>query len=170
MAQNAALSGLAGMSRVRVRTPGKHIVLFLFVPVVVVAVASGVWLNIQSHRSAVAALEYRTTVSGLKTAYFTLPEMLVDLSPDLDGRTAYLKLRVSLALRDDKPNQTAEQIESVQPAVMERLTFFLRELRPEDFRGSAEMLRVKTEMLRRVNLEIAPATADEIIIEEIVIQ
>lgn len=170
MAQNAALaSGMSG-ARVRVRTPGKYILLFLYFPVVIVAVGSGLWLNMVEQRAVLAALEYRMSVSGEKEAYFALPEFLVDLAPDRNGRTAYLKMKVSLALRGEGAKKTAEQIDAVKPGVIERMTFFLRELRPEDFEGSEGMARVKREMLRRVNLVIAPAEADEVVVEELVIQ
>lgn len=170
MAQNAALANGSGRVRVRVRTPGKYVVLFFFVPTAIIAVGAGLLLNMLDRRPDVAAVEYRQTESGEKAAYFTLPAFLVDLTPDLNGRTAYLKMRASIVLRDETATETAEQINAVQPAVVERLTFFLRELRPEDFQGSEGMARVKREMLRRVNLAIAPAAADEVVIEELVIQ
>lgn len=170
MAQMAALANGMSGARMRVRTPGKFIVLILYFPVVIVAVASGLWLNMVEERALLAAIEYRRSVSGEKEAYFGLPEFLVDLAPDRNGRTAYLKIRVSLALRGQDAKKSAEQIDAAKPAVVERLTFFLRELRPEDFDGSEGMARVKREMLRRVNLAIAPAAADEVVIEELVIQ
>lgn len=170
MAQNAALAGGMGGARMRVRTPGKYIALILYFPVVIVAIGSGLWLNMVEQRAALATLEYRRSTSGEKEAYFGLPEFLVDLAPDRNGRTAYLKMRVSLALRGEEAKKTAEKIDAVKPGVIERLTFFLRELRPEDFEGSEGMARVKREMLRRVNLVIAPASADEVVVEELVIQ
>lgn len=170
MAQDAALANDMGGARVRVRTPGKYVVIFLFFPVVMVSIGSGLWLNMIERRTAVAALEYRKSDSGEQEAYFTLPEFLVDLAPDRNGRTAYLKMRVSIALRGEEAETTAEQIDAVQPGVVERMNFFLRELRPEDFEGSEGMARVKREMLRRVNIAIAPAEADEVVIEELVIQ
>lgn len=170
MAQNAALANGMKGARLRVRTPGKYIILFLYFPVVMVAIGSGLWLTWVEQRAAVAALEYRRSVSGEKVAYFTLPEFLVDLSPDLNGRTAYLKMNASIALRGAVSVERAATIDEAQPALIERLTFFLRELRPEDFDGSEGMARVKREMLRRVNLVIAPESADEVVIEELVIQ
>ena len=169
MAHDAALIDGFNNGRVRVRTPGKHVVLFLFLPVIIVALGAGFWLNFVSQRS-IAALEYRTSVTGTKTAYFKLPEFLVDLAPDYHGRTTYLKMRASISLNQEDPGKTAEHIEAIQPVVSERLTFFLRELRPEDFAGSDGMRRVKAEMLRRINLVIAPEWVNEVIIEEIVIQ
>lgn len=170
MAQNATIKTGIQTGRVRVRTPGKYVVLFLFAPVILVALGAGLWLNTVSHHSASAALEYRKTSNGEKAAYFALPIFLVDLSPDANGRTAYLKMRASISLGEKDAAGAAVQLEAVRPAMTERLTFFLRELTPEDFDGSEGMARVKREMLRRVNLLIAPASANDVIIEELVIQ
>lgn len=169
MAQQAAILDGVNGARLRVRTPGKYIVLCLFVPVAVIALGAGIWLNTVSNRS-IAALEYRMSASGAKAAYFKLPAFLVDLAPDQNGRTAFLKIRASISLGDEDANTTAEHIEALQPAVNERLTFFLRELRPEDFESSDGMERVKAEMLRRINLVIAPVRANDVVIEELVIQ
>ena len=155
---------------VRVRTPGKYIVLSLFVPVMVVALGAGIWLNVISQRSALAALEYRKTESGVETAYFTLPEFLVDLSPDKNGRKSYLKMRASIVLNDVDVKEIATDIEAVRPAILERLTFFMRELRPEDFEGSEGMLRIKREMARRINIVIAPRHVEDVVIEEFIVQ
>lgn len=170
MAQESALTNGNVMPRMRVHTPGKYVVLYLFVPVVLVALGAGIWLNVMSKRSAIAALEYRQSASGQSAAYFKLPEFLIDLAPDMNGRTAYLKIRTSVALERDAASKTAAEIETMQPIIVERLTFFLRELRPEDFQGSEGMERVKREMLRRVRLVVTPDGVDEIIIEELVIQ
>ena len=155
---------------VRVRTPGKYIILSLFLPVMLVALGAGIWLDVVSKRSALAALEYRKSESGIETAYFTLPEFLVDLSPDLNGRTTYLKMRASIVLNEEDVKEIAMTIDAVRPAVLERLTFFMRELRPEDFQGSEGMARVKREMVRRINIVIAPERIGDVVIEEIVIQ
>ncbi len=169
MVHDTALIDGFNKGQVRVRTPGKHVVLFLFLPVVIVALGAGLWLNFVSERS-IAALEYRTTATGTKTAYFKLPEFLVDLAPDYNGRTTFLKMSVSISLDEKDAGKTAEHIEAIQPAITERLTFFLRELRPEDFDGSDGMQRVKSEMLRRINLVMAPERVDDVVIEEIFIQ
>ena len=52
----------------------------------------------------------------------------------------------------------------------ERIAFFLRELSPEDLDGTEAQARLKAELLRRVNLTIAPEAADEIVIQSFVIQ
>jgi len=156
--------------RARVRTPGKYIILWLFIPVVLVAIGAGVWLNIKNRQSHIAALEYRTGEAGVKAAYFTLPEFLVDLSPDRSGRTAYLKMKAVIAIDGDEAHDMAALLDAHQPLVVERLTFFLRELRPEDFQGSEAMARITGEMARRVNLVISPGRVRGVVIEDLVIQ
>jgi flagellar FliL protein len=46
---------------------------------------------------------------------------------------------------------------------------FLRELRPEDLSGSQGSYQLRMEILRRVNLVIAPAKANAVLIEEMLI-
>lgn len=170
MAQNAAAKEMIDMGRRRVHMPGKYIILILFVPVSLVAVGAGFWLNFQERRAAYAAVEYRKSAEGLREAYYSLPEFLVDLRADDDGRTGYLRVKASVLLNKDGMSKTVQNIDALLPMLNERLTFFLREMRPEDFDSSEDMNRIKREMLRRINLVIAPNSADDVIIEELVIQ
>lgn len=157
-------------NRVRVRTPGKYVVLFLFLPVCIVAVGAGIWLNYQKEQSLLAALEYRKSANGRGEAYLSLPEILVDLAPDQNGRKAYLKLNASLLLDSHEARRLAFRLEEKKPFIKERLTFYLRILRPEDFDGSDSQERLKRELVRRVNIAIAPDTIDDLIIEDLIIQ
>ncbi len=170
MAQASALTEGMNGARLRVRTPGKYIVLFGFLPVALLAIGAGYWLNQRAGSADIAALEYRKSNEGVRAAYYNLSEFLVDLAPDRNGRTAFLKLRASIALGGSDVDVAAERIAALKPAIDERLTFFLREMRPEDFEGSEGMARIKRELLRRVNLVIAPNSAEDVVIEELVIQ
>lgn len=144
--------------------------MILFVPVSLVALGAGIWLNFEERRAAFEAVEYRQRADGLREAYYSLPEFLVDLRTDDDGRTGYLRVKASILLGHDHMAKTVHHIDALKPMLTERLTFFLREMRPEDFDSSEDMNRIKREMLRRVNLVIAPNTADDVIIEDLVIQ
>lgn len=170
MARESALHSVSSTGRMRVRTPGKHIILILFLPVSIVAAIAGLWLNFQERRALYASVEYRQSANGSREAYYALPEFLVDLRPDADGRTAYLRLQVSLQLEDHDIATSLQRVDAAKPMVIERLNFFLRELRPADFSGSERMSMVKNEMLRRVNMTVEPARAREVVIEEILIQ
>ena len=56
------------------------------------------------------------------------------------------------------------------PRVLDGFQTYLRQLRPEDLDGSAAMLRLKEELLRRLNLAIQPPVVKDILFKEIIVQ
>ncbi|MGF1464355.1 MAG: flagellar basal body-associated FliL family protein [Maricaulaceae bacterium] len=98
--------------------------------------------------------------------YYELPDLLVNIR-DADGAAAYLKLKLTLELRD---SGLVEQIEQKLPRVVDRFQTFLRELRIEDINGSAGSYRLRQELLRRTNMALAPARIEAVLIEEMLVQ
>jgi flagellar protein FliL len=84
-----------------------------------------------------------------------------------DSRPAYLKLKLTLQAKD---METAEALEPMMPRILDQYTGFLRELRMEDLAGSAGYARLQSELLKRVNLAVAPAQIDAVLIEEMLVQ
>ncbi|MFM8819865.1 MAG: flagellar basal body-associated FliL family protein [Phenylobacterium sp.] len=97
--------------------------------------------------------------------FCTLPNMVANMQAS-DGRPVYLKLKITLEAPDDA---TAELINPAMPRLRDLLQSFLRELRPEDLQGSQGTYQVRMEILRRVNLVIAPARINSVLIEEMLI-
>ncbi len=170
MAQSFALNDGAGGSRARVRMPGKFVVLFFAAPALLIALGYFFWRDYAEQRAAFDTVEYRQSIAGAREAYYPMPEFLVDLRPDDDGRTAYLRMKISVQLNNADLNEAVAKIDRAKPAIVERMTLFLRELRPDDFDGSQNMIRMKSEMLRRVNLALSPQDARDVVIEELIIQ
>ena len=56
------------------------------------------------------------------------------------------------------------------PRVTDQFNGFLRELRTDDLSGSAGAYRLRLELLRRVNLVIAPMQINAVLIEEMLVQ
>jgi flagellar FliL protein len=83
-----------------------------------------------------------------------------------DGRPTYLKLKVTLEAPDQ---ETADLIQPAMPRLQDMFQTFLRELRPEDLQGSQGSYQLKGEILRRVNMVIAPAKVKSVLIEEMLI-
>lgn len=98
--------------------------------------------------------------------YYDLPEMLVNISTG-DGRPVYLKLKLTIEASDPA---AIEAMGPALPRVLDQYQAFLRELRVDDIAGSAGAYRLRLELLRRVNLSIAPAQADAVLIEEMLVQ
>lgn len=98
--------------------------------------------------------------------YYTLPEMLVNITSG-DGRPVYLKLKLTLEAPD---MEVAEAVEPQLPRVTDQFQAFLRELRVDDLAGSAGAYRLRLELLRRVNLAVAPSQINAVLIEEMLVQ
>jgi len=105
-------------------------------------------------------------VEGADGAYFyTLPDILVNI--DAGDKPVYLKMKLTIESGD---YETAEKVQPVLPRVLDQYQAFLRELRVDDLSGSAGAYRVRAELLRRLNLAIAPAEARAVLIEEMLVQ
>ena len=97
--------------------------------------------------------------------FYTLPDIVVNMQT-ADGKPTYLKLKLTLELPD---HDTVDVIEPNRPRLQDMFQNFLRELRPEDLAGSQGSYQLRMEILRRVNLVIAPAKINAVLIEEMLI-
>ena len=94
--------------------------------------------------------------------FYTMPDVVVNMQT-ADGRPSFLKLKLALELPD---HDTADVLNPNMPRLQDMLQGFLRELRPEDLAGSQGGYMLRQEILRRVNLVIAPSRANAVLIEE----
>ena len=98
--------------------------------------------------------------------FYTMPDLVVNIQA-ADSRPTFLKLKLAFELPDEG---TADTIEPNQPRLADMFQTFLRELRPEDLSGSQGSYQLRMEILRRVNLVIAPAKVNAVLIQEMLIQ
>jgi len=103
---------------------------------------------------------------GEDVVFVALPEMLVNITGP-DGRPAYLKLKLTLEAPDDA---TVTALTEHVPRISDQFNGFLREMRTDDLAGSAGAYRLRLELLRRVNLTIAPLQVNAVLIEEMLVQ
>lgn len=94
--------------------------------------------------------------------FLTMSDIVVNMST-ADGRPAFLKLKLTLQAKD---METIEAVQPLLPRILDQYNGFLRELRMEDVAGSAGYARIQMELLKRVNLAVAPAQIDAVLIEE----
>lgn len=118
------------------------------------------------HGGGGAAAEGPAITEGDGVYYVALPQMLVNFSGE-DGRASVLKLKVTLEAPDQ---EAADAVEPELPRIVDAYQGFLRELRMDDITGSAGTTRLRLELLRRVNLAIAPAQMNGVLIEELLVQ
>ncbi len=97
--------------------------------------------------------------------YFKLPETIANIQA-ADGHNAYLKLDLTFECPDE---DTADALKDQMPVINDLLQGFIRELRPEDLSGSQGNYMLRLEILRRVNLAVAPQKINAVLIEQMVI-
>jgi flagellar protein FliL len=97
--------------------------------------------------------------------FYTIPDVVVNMQT-ADGRPTFLKLKLTLELPDQA---MVDELEPNMPRLQDMFQTFLRELRPEDLSGSQGSFQLRMEILRRVNLVIAPSKANAVLIEEMLI-
>jgi flagellar FliL protein len=117
-----------------------------------------------------------TAIAGVQTGapnlppaqavFFDIPDIIVNIQA-ADSTPAFLKLSVSLEL--EKTDAKAS-VEPVLPRIVDQFQTYLRELRVEDLRGSAGVMRLKEELLRRVNLAVAPTPVRDVLLKEMIVQ
>ena len=97
--------------------------------------------------------------------FYTMPNVVVNMQT-ADGRATFLKLKLTLEVPDQ---ETVDLLEPNMPRLQDMFQTFLRELRPEDLQGSQGSYQLRMEILRRVNLVIAPSKVNAVLIEEMLI-
>ena len=97
--------------------------------------------------------------------FYTLPDIVVNMQTP-DAKTSFLKLKLTFELPD---HATADTLDAETPRLNDVFQTFLRELRPEDLSGSEGTLMLRAELARRINLVIAPAKVNGVLIEEMLV-
>ena len=98
--------------------------------------------------------------------FYALPDLVVTLNAG-ERRTRYLKTRVSLELASAKD---ASQVELLVQRIIDYCQTYLRELRPDELRGSAAIVRMRDELLKRINAAVAPIVVREILFTDLMVE
>ncbi len=88
--------------------------------------------------------------------FLEMPEIIANLNTG-GRRASYVKLRsqLEIARAEDAP-----AIQAAMPRLLDLFTTYLREMRPEELRGSAGTWRLREELLARANIALATAVPE----------
>jgi flagellar FliL protein len=166
------LGGGGRRSSARKRLSGKKLILFVVLPLLlVVGAGAGLWFSgalapLMSAGGSAAepapAQEQRVS----QTVYWDLPDILVNLRTD-GPRPTFLKISISLELERAEDRAA---IEKVMPRVTDTFQVYLRELRADQLQGSAGLIRLREELLSRINAAVRPARVRDVLFKEMLIQ
>ncbi len=98
--------------------------------------------------------------------YVDLPEMVANLDSD-PRRPRYLKLRARVEVRDAAD---AQAVHAAMPRLQDLFQTYLRDMRPEDLRGSMGTYRLREELIARADVAAAPARVADVLFVEMLVQ
>lgn len=99
-------------------------------------------------------------------AFMDLPDIVANLNGG-PRRTTFVKLKAKLEL--SRPEDQAT-LQAAMPRVLDLFQGYLREMRPEELRGTAGTYRLREELLARTNLAAPPARVVAVLFTEMLVQ
>ncbi len=146
------------------------------VPVLLIAVGAGLWFSgiipgvLGGHRASVAKAGVLVLkpapVAAVAPIYVDVPEIITNLNV-AGKRPAFMKLHAKLELsaRGDEAAVTA-----AMPRIQDLFQTYLRDMRPEELRGSEGSYRLREELITRASVAAAPARVTDVLFVELMIE
>ena len=105
-------------------------------------------------------------VAANAPVFIDVPEMIANLNSG-GRRAAYIKLKAKLELGRKEDVAT---VQNAMPRVIDLFQGYLREMRPEELRGTAGTYRLREELISRTNIAAAPAKVLDVLLVELLVQ
>lgn len=138
---------------------GKKKLILIAVPVLLGGIGAGLWftgilppLLGMGPAAQVAAGGTPQAEAPRPPAFFEMPEIIANLNAT-GRRPVYVKLRSKLEITRA---EDAAAIQLAMPRLLDLFQTHLREMRPEELRGSAGTQRLREELVARANIAVAP--------------
>lgn len=143
-------------------------------PLVLILAAAALWFcgvlpapfGRAKHAATQPSEKSATSVTHAAPVFIDLPEMVTNLNAP-GRRPVYIKFKaqVELASVEDRAVFTA-----AQPHVVDLFQTYIREMRPEELRGSAGTYRLRGGLIARADLAMAPGRIVDILFSELLVQ
>lgn len=98
--------------------------------------------------------------------FMDMPDVVANLNSG-GRRASFIKLRAKLELAK-KEDQVI--VQNAMPRVLDLFQSYLREIRPEELRGTAGTYRLREELISRVSIAAAPARVLDVLFVELLVQ
>jgi flagellar FliL protein len=101
-----------------------------------------------------------------KVVYQEMEDIIVNLNSD-KKTPSFLKIKIVLEIEDEK---NLSIVNESMPKIQNIILFYLRELRPEDMRGSLGLYKLREELLLRLNKAVYPSCIKDVLFKEVLVQ
>lgn len=149
---------------------GKKKLILIAVPVLLIGIGAGLWFTgilpglLGMKKPDPAAEE--AAAKPKPPTYLDLPELIANLNSN-PGRPAYVKLVARLEI---PKAEDVEKVRAVMPRLQDMMQTYLREMRPDELRGSAGTYRLREELIGRANVAAAPAKVSDVLFSQMLVQ
>lgn len=172
-AASAAAAATDAQEDAAPKPKGRGKLLLIAIPVVVLAVGAGLWFT-----GVIPGLLGKTKAKGTESAekvakheaappvYADVPEIIANLNVP-GRRQSYVKLRAKLELGG---SEDQAGVAAAMPRIQDLFQTYLRDMRPEELRGSEGTYRLREELVARAAVAVAPAHIRDVLFVEMIIQ
>jgi flagellar protein FliL len=150
------------------KSGGRRKLILLAVPVALLGVSAGLWFSgILPRLLGMQHAEIPTEqATPAKPIYVDLPELIANLNSN-PQRPSYVKLTARLEVQKQ---EDVERVKLAMPGVQDLFLTYMREMRPQELRGSAGTYRLREELIARANLAAAPARITDVLFTQMLVQ
>lgn len=168
MAAKAAIKAATGTDSPPTKSGGKRKLLLIAAAALLLAGGGGAaWftglLSHLQHRNEPHVAEGKAPSAPV---FLDLPDIVANLNAG-PRRTAFIKMKAKLEL--SRPEDQAA-IQAAMPRVLDLFQTYLREMRPEELRGTAGTYRLREELVARTNIAAHPAHVLNVLFTELLVQ
>jgi len=149
------------------KKPAMAKLILIAAPVVVLLAGAGLWFSgVLPHIIGADKHVEHAEESARPPGYVDMPEMIANLN-STTHKPSYVKLAVRIEV--PKP-EDADRVKAALPRLQDLMQTYLREMRPDELRGSAGTYRLREELLIRANAAVAPVKISDILFTQMLVQ
>ena len=151
--------------------PKRGKLLLVAVPVLLAVVAAGGWFSgiipsMIGHKPGRAAEAAADPAVAAAPVYVDVPEILCNLNVP-GKRPSFIKLHAKLELAA-KSDEAA--VAAAMPRIQDLFQTYLRDMRPDELRGSEGSYRLREELIGRATIAAAPAHVTDVLFIQLIIE
>ena len=172
--KKAVEAAAAGEAPAEKSPTGRKKLLLLAFPLLLAGVGAGLWfggilpplMGMGGSAKHNAGAEEKAAKEAKLPSFLEMPDIVANLNAG-PRRAVYLKLQVRLELgkAEDEP-----AVRAVMPRLMDLFQTYLRDMSPEELRGSEGSYRLREELINRANVATAPVEVRDVLFTQMLIQ
>jgi flagellar FliL protein len=145
----------------------KKLLILAAIPVILALIGGGLWFSgLLPHWLGMDKPKEHVEEVAAAPTFVDLPDMVANLNSG-NHRASYVKLTVRIEV--PKPDDVVK-VKAAMPRLQDLMQTYLREMRPEELRGSAGTYRLREELIVRANAAVAPARISDVLFTQMIVQ